>query len=730
MTRLEQALALAAQGFWIFPCIAQDKKPAISDWPNRATRDTAQITRWWNDGERNIGIATEKFGDDKAVVVVDVDVKGGKDGNAELFRLELEGHELPRTLTQSTPSGGTHLIYVVDEPLKQGVDTLGVGLDIRSRGGFIVGAGSVLANGEYAINEAPIAQAPQWLINRLGADRSVRTAGGSRTAALDGVDKQRAWKRATDYLATAPVAREGDGGDLTTYKVAAKLKDFGCTEEQTLNILAEHWNDRCEPPWELADLTNKVGYSFRYGKEPPGIDAPEAVFEAVIPAEVAEDSAKHPFDKLNEEYAFVLTGTGHYILWETTNEYGYPVVEFLKEGSFHKRHGAREFQVGKKTLPLTEAWMESPTRRSYDKLVFCPEQPVEQRFYNLWRGFTVEALPDDEAPNVRSAAALAAWFQHIETNMCSGDKELARWLVGFFAHMIQRPWEKPLVALVFKGKKGTGKNAAVERVGALFKSNMIVTDDNRYLVGNFNSHLESCLLLVLDEAHWAGDKRAEGKLKGLITGSEHVIERKGAEPYKVANRTRVVIIGNEDWLAPASEDERRFAVFNVGDARRQDRAFFKEMREGMEAGGYRLLLRFLRQYDISDLDLNEAPNTQGLVDQKIASLNIQAQWWFDCLSEGQLVGGDFGGEWPAVIPTNRLRKAFDAYARTRNARGWAPNDQKFGAELKRIAPSLKKKPARKTNDSDSTKAYVLPSIEILRKEFELTVGGELSWDEC
>jgi hypothetical protein len=93
-------------------------------------------------------------------------------------------------------------------------------------------------------------------------------------------------------------------------------------------------------------------------------------------------------------------------------------------------------------------------------------------------------------------------------------------------------------------------------------------------------------MFALDEAFWSGDKQAEGVLKDLITGRDHVIEHKGKEPYSVANKTRVVIIGNEDWLIPASHDERRFAFFDVGDGRKQDRAFFQSMREGMEAGGY------------------------------------------------------------------------------------------------------------------------------------------------
>ena len=36
----------------------------------------------------------------------------------------------------------------------------------------------------------------------------------------------------------------------------------------------------------------------------------------------------------------------------------------------------------------------------------------------------------------------------------------------------------------------------------------------------------------------------------------------------------------------ATDDERRYAVFHLGEGRMQDRKFFHDMRVGMEQGGY------------------------------------------------------------------------------------------------------------------------------------------------
>src|SRR4051794_20853139 len=107
---LDIALAHAARGRRIFPATA-DKKPLIDDFPNLATCDEATIREWWKQWPRaNVAMSTDGY------CVIDSDCKKGKNGQAELLRLEMEGFELPPTMTQSTPSGGFHYIYETDTP--------------------------------------------------------------------------------------------------------------------------------------------------------------------------------------------------------------------------------------------------------------------------------------------------------------------------------------------------------------------------------------------------------------------------------------------------------------------------------------------------------------------------------------------------------------------------------------------------------------------------------------
>jgi hypothetical protein len=731
MTKTEQALALAAKGFYVFPvCENRKAPPRMEGWQRHASRDTNKIVDMWRSHPNdNIGISTSKFGRGEALIVVDVDNKDGKDGDGELLKLELAGFDFAPTMENRTPTGGRHLVYRAVRAAKQGANVLAAGLDIRSKGGYFIGPGSEINGAFYHASDEPVAVAPQWLVDRLGqpAERvpADRPAEPAPESALD---------RAKHYLLNeAPLATQGEAGDETTYKVAARLKDLGLNAHQANAAMVEHWNDRCAPPWEGHELARKVNNAFRYGTEQPGAAMPEKAFEPIALADNREVSEKpmdaHPFTVLNRNYAFVVAGGGSHILHMTYDAYNRPEVKHLDKQTFHDKYLSWTMQCGKKDELVTKLWMCSPDRRSYDGIVFDPENGADvatgdRKYFNLWRGFAYAPLAADEQPTREAQDAVNTFFEHARDNVCGGSDALYRWLIGFFAHLVQRPWEKPLVALVFRGGKGVGKNALIERIGALLGGHFLLTSNRRFLTSNFNGHFENCLMFVMDEAYWAGDKQAEGQIKDLITGGFHVIEHKNKEPFKVENRTRVVIVGNEEWLVPSSNDERRFAVFDVGDGRKQDRAYFEQMRVGMERGGYRLLLRTLQGISLDGFDCNAAPATKGLLDQKINSLDAVGKWWLDCLHEGKLSGGDFEERWPAQAECDRVRIAFRRWARDTNQGVKFMSDTAFGKAWHRMS-SVK---SSKMRHGDAlTNSYKIPTLEAARHDWEKFVGQRVEW---
>jgi Bifunctional DNA primase/polymerase, N-terminal len=98
MRRFERAaMDLAARNYHVFPCKTRGKAPATANGWRDATRDWAQIGRWWtHKADLNIGVACGPSG----VVVLDVDPKHGADPREIQDELELGD---PHVLTGEAP---------------------------------------------------------------------------------------------------------------------------------------------------------------------------------------------------------------------------------------------------------------------------------------------------------------------------------------------------------------------------------------------------------------------------------------------------------------------------------------------------------------------------------------------------------------------------------------------------------------------------------------------------
>lgn len=720
------------QGFYIFPIKANEKIPLHFGWQKQATTDPKKLDKIWFEPTLelyqpyNIGIFTGKF-EDGALLVIDVDNKegkNGKNGSKSLTDLKAAGFKLPKTMAQTTPTGGLHLIYKVKTAVPNSVQKIGPGLDVRSKGGYILGEGSIIDGKPYVSDFVAIADAPQWLIEKANEKK----ADVRKNKEPDKKISQKAAKlRGQTYLLeSAPIATEGEGGDQTTFMVANRLKDMGLSKANALQLMFDNWNDNCQPPWDAKDLKAKVKNAYAYGQNSIGADSPENDFTKVpMDTDEKEDDKLGPVEKLNEEYSFVVLGGRSTILKQT----GAGEVIYMNPQAFHDLLAAKTIQTGNgKRRQLSEQWFNSHKRNTFSSVQLIPGKQAPPDVYNLWRGFRCKPLEKDEKATDEMKKGVAMFKEHALINICANDKDLFHWLFGYFAHLIQKPWEKPLTALVFKGKKGVGKNALIDRIGNLFNGHYLLTSNKRYLTSNFNKHLANLILFVLDEAFWSGDKQAEGILKDLITGHTHLIEHKGREMFSAKNVLRVCIIGNEDWVVPTSEDERRFAIFNVGDERQKDRKFFTEMKKLIDKkGGNRLLLTELSAFDLASFDINDAPITDGLLDQKIESLNSLHSWWFASLKDEAILNLDFNDNWPTEIDRDQLRLAYSQYARERGIKSWLPDAAAFGRDLLKCCFGLGSHRLR--SGENRRRVYSIPDLSTARAQFDEFIGHKVSWDQ-
>ncbi len=735
MSIVDFALAHARAGFTVFPAVPDGKIPNVPDPYANATRNEKSIENMWsNSPYQNICLPCGiEFEPGKYLFAVDVDNKD-KDGFKTMEDLETLGFEFPKTLTQQTPTGGLHLLYWTKKPLKNSVGGLGLGIDTRGFHGYVIGAGSVINGKAYTIKEkSPIVEAPLWIIEKCQSANPKATSEQRRLSLVHNVNEETANKRAIAYLENLEVVTAGNRNH-EGFKVASKLKDFGLPPETIRNFLIADW--KCEPPLAEGEISSLVTSAFRYGANAPAIDTPEFAFNTPPtinpgPAEPTSPTAAgpflsgSPFDEVNKEYFYAVVGGVSKICRETTDHFGQKTLERMSVPTFHEKLASKVIYQGDgKPASLTRLWMASKDRRSYDGIVFSPNRDCGS-YYNIWRGFAVLPSSKNEQPHPKAQAALDSFIEHVYKNVVEENEEHFNWVMGFFSHIFQRPEEKPLVALVLKGGKGVGKNALIDCVGRLLGQHFVTVSDRRYLVGNFNSLLENKLLFALDEAFWSGEKGLEGILKALITSETKTIEHKGSEPYVIRSSERVVIMGNDEWIAPASHDERRYAVFKVGDGRKQDQKFFVDMREGMEKfGGSELLLRYFLDFDLSKVNVSVAPHTKELNVQKEKSLNPIEQWWLGCLEQGYISHSGIE-DWPKEVGSTALREAFSRSMKDINTRSRLPGDKEWGINFRKMAPSSY--PSKiKWIDGAAHRVYELAPLEEARNDWRKAFG--MNWE--
>ncbi|PZR74381.1 MAG: hypothetical protein DI537_45920 [Stutzerimonas stutzeri] len=199
------------------------------------------------------------------------------------------------------------------------------------------------------------------------------------------------------------------------------------------------------------------------------------------------DLIEAAIDQLNAREAVVVIGGKTRILIEPPEGDGRSEPEFAQVQERRYWHAPNRVMQDGKMVPVFDVWLNSPKRREYKGVVFEP-QGAHSDYYNYWQGFAVEPNPN---------ASCARFLDHLRHNICRGEEGLFKWFVAWLAQMVQQPSEKPGVAVVLRGGRGTGKTIVGEYVGAmLHRRNYVQIAQSKQLVGNFNAHLEQAVLAI------------------------------------------------------------------------------------------------------------------------------------------------------------------------------------------------------------------------------------------
>jgi hypothetical protein len=195
----------------------------------------------------------------------------------------------------------------------------------------------------------------------------------------------------------------------------------------------------------------------------------------------------------------------------------------------------------------------------------------------------------------------------------------------------------PLVALVLIGLKGQGKGTFARVLEIIYGNHALQISNQRHIVGNFNAHLENLILMISDEAYWAGHKADAGTLQRMITEPTLAIEAKGCDVRNVKNYVHLLMLAEPGWSVPAGQNERRYAVYEVSEDIR-DKTYFDALYQQINGDGPAAMLYDLQQMNLGDWHPRQIYRTDALRYQQELSLSPLDEWMLGLLEDGKLPG--------------------------------------------------------------------------------------------
>ena len=563
---------------------------------------------------------------------------------------------------------------------------------------------------------APRVQQSAGLNGAPSGSGAVRLSGNLATVLIDDLPE-----RVT--LRTRMLIVQGDDPDEPT--------KYGSRSEVVWAVCCEMIRAGCDDDTIAAVLLDKD-----YGVSAHCLAQGRPVEYAAKQIQRAREQVEEPLLRiLNERHAVIADMGGKCRIISEVND---PVLRRSRISKqsfedFRNRYMNQRVQVGttKDGQPVYKPagvwWLAHPMRRQYTSLIFAPGQVVEDA-YNLWQGFSCEAIPGDRHE---------PYLAHIKNNICSGSEAHYRYLIGWLARAVQRPGEQGEVAVVLRGGRGTGKGTFINVFGSLWGRHFMQVSSAAHLVGQFNAHLRDCAVLFADEAFFAGDKQHESVLKTLITEDTKLTEAKGVDAEVAPNYIHLLMASNSDWVVPAGADERRFYVLDVAEDEKQNTRYFGQIRKAMSEGGRESLLHFLLNYDLTGFDVWAVPQTDALRDQKMHSMASEEAWWFERLMDGRVTSTC--NDWSQSLPKDRLMGDYLRYTEAQRInRRLSPT--MLGKFLTRVMPDdyprgIQRMAEVERDDGrggsvltrERVYFYDLPTLVDCRTEWDRRYGGPYNW---
>lgn len=215
--------------------------------------------------------------------------------------------------------------------------------------------------------------------------------------------------------------------------------------------------------------------------------------------------------------------------------------------------------------------------------------------YNLWQPCNVRAEAGDVEP-----------FLMLVRLILDNDEVAVQFVLGFIAHMIQRPGQKMAFAILIIGAQGIGKSLFGQMATRVIGEANTAVLEMGALTGSFNGFLARAHLVIVNEFVVSASRAVRAMLKNLITSPTILLNEKGVPAYPIDNVSSLLLFSNESAAAALDHDDRRYFVWR-SEAQRQPAEFYADLAAWFDNGGDGYLLHYLQNFDLSAFSPHAAP---------------------------------------------------------------------------------------------------------------------------
>ncbi|MBR6907133.1 hypothetical protein IKN40_01135 [bacterium] len=309
---------------------------------------------------------------------------------------------------------------------------------------------------------------------------------------------------------------------------------------------------------------------------------------------------------------------------------GMYTFRYVKVDTIHRK--LKEIELYKETITTKGGKEKEVTRTAWDAFVKykrffnfnavrfnSPEDDVINYFY----GYKYNELDTEDLAVINDFLLL------VRVGISDNDWRVYNYILNWIAYMIQHPGSATRVAIILKGTQGAGKNTFTDIISTLLtryaQANVTRLEE---LTGRFNTVLENCMFMVLNEMKTARDEYVQNidALKSIITDPTYRIEEKFQPARVVDNVCNFIFISNHSKPIIIPPNDRRYLVVRVSETIKLYNNQLLVDLHHKDSNFYDNLLTFFLHRDISKFDPTDIPITEDKRDLIIASRTNFDEW--------------------------------------------------------------------------------------------------------